>query len=59
MEIRNFLIAIAVQPIIIFFVWVVGSALIFICEEVNHDIKNFTRAVKKTWWDIEWRWKHR
>ena len=59
MEIRNLLIAIAVQPIIIFFTWVVGSALIYIGDEVNHSINNFARAVRQTWWDIEWRWKHR
>ena len=59
MEIRNFLIALAVQPIIILFAWVVGSALIYIGDEVNHSFHNFKRSIRETWWDVEWKWKHR
>lgn len=56
---EKYIIAILIQPILFIFAWVFISAMIYICEEANHGIRNFIRAVRQTWWDIEWRWKHR
>lgn len=51
--------AIAIVVIILFVMWVMISAFIFVWQEINHSIKNLKRAVKHGWWELEWRFKRR
>lgn len=39
--------------------YVSAMALIYICQEVNHEFRKAKRSFKRTMWDIEWWWKHR
>jgi hypothetical protein len=51
--------AIVIICIILFAIWVVVSAVVFVWQEMNHNIKNLKRAVKQGLWDLEWKFRRR
>jgi hypothetical protein len=53
------LFAIAVVIITLLVMWVFISAVVFVWQEMNHNIKNLKRAVKQGLWDLEWKLKRR
>lgn len=55
----NIVIAILVIALAFFVMCVVISAIRYICEEINHTIKNAKRSTREFMWDLEWKWNHR
>lgn len=53
------LLAIATIVVALLVMWVLISAVVYVWQEVNHSIKNFKRAVREFWWDLEWRFGKR
>ena len=39
--------------------YVTTAAIIYICQEVNHEVRKIKRNFKSTMWDLEWKLKHR
>lgn len=56
---KLFLMIVAVIVITLLVMWVVVSAVVFVWQEMNHNLKNLKRAIKHGWWDLEWRLKRR
>jgi hypothetical protein len=55
------MIALAVVALVlaVLIFWVVISAIIYIYEEMIHNIRNLKREIKQTWWDLEWKFGKR
>lgn len=53
------LISIAVMFAVLLVIWIAVSAIVFVWQEMNHNIKNFKRAVREFMWDLEWKFGKR
>jgi hypothetical protein len=51
----KFLIALAVQPVLALFTYVVFSAAIYIYEETIYFVKSFKRRLRQAKWDLQWK----
>ena len=51
--------AIVIICVILFAIWVIVSAVVFVWQEMNHNFKNLKRAIKHGWWDLEWKFRKR
>lgn len=51
--------AVIALVIVVFVAWVAISAIIYIYEEMIHNIRNLKREIKQTWWDLEWKFGRR
>lgn len=56
---ERYIIALIAVVILFFFTCFLVSAITFICEEVNHTIKNIKRSAREFMWDLEWRFRKR
>lgn len=54
-----FLMIVAVVIITLLVMWVVVSAVVFVWQEMNHNLKNLKRTIKHGLWDLEWKFKRR
>lgn len=53
------LLAVAVVIITLLVMWVVVSAVVFVWQEMNHNIKNLKRTIKHGLWELEWIFRRR
>ena len=53
------LLAICTVAVTLLVMWVFISAVVFVWQELNHNIKNLKRAVREFMWDLEWKFGKR
>ena len=47
------------MALILAFCFIVGSALIYLGEEIHYSVRKIKRIIKEAWWDFEWKWNRR
>jgi hypothetical protein len=53
------LLAIVAWVLLLSISYVSAMAVIYLCQEVNHEIRKAKRTYRNTMWDLEWKFKHR
>ena len=47
------------MALILILCFIVGSALIYLGEELHYSVRKIKRIIKEAWWDFEWKRNHR
>ena len=47
------------MALILIFCFIVGSALIYLGEELHYSVRKIKRLIKEACWDLEWKWNHK
>lgn len=53
----EFIIALLMQPIFFMYCWFVINTMIYIVQEINHEIRKGKQSFRRSMWDLEWKWK--